>query len=259
MACYDGCQCSNDRKQSSILYSILKNNNHAQLRKHQGTIQRGCSCGSEKKVALRFPQLTCKTASAVLGKTLKFMKNLPCFQELPVHDQLALVRSCWSPLLMLGLAQDRVDFETTETLEPSMLQRILTSGQEEPGDTHRQNDQQLSTAEIQGIKAFLERCWALDISTKEYAYLKGAVLFNPDLPGLHCLHYIHCLQSEAQQALNEYVKIIHREDLTRFAKLMVALSMLRPINANVIAELFFRPIIGAVNMDDLLLEVFYAK
>ncbi|MBN3279654.1 NR0B1 protein, partial [Polyodon spathula] len=259
MDCYDGCRCSNDKKQSSILYNILKNDKPAQLHRHQGTIQRGCACGSMKKVALRFPQVTCKTASAVLVKTLKFMKNLPCFQELPVHDQLALVRSCWAPLLLLGLAQDRVDFETTETPKPSMLQRILTSGQDKPGDTHRQNDEQLSTTEIQGIKAFLEKCWALDISTKEYAYLKGAVLFNPDVPGLRRLHYIHCLQSEAQQALNEYVKIIHREDHTRSAKVMTALSMLRLINGNVIAELFFRPIIGEVNMDDLLLEVFYAK
>ncbi|XP_066562317.1 nuclear receptor subfamily 0 group B member 1 [Amia ocellicauda] len=256
----DSCHRLVNRRQSSILYSILKNDHHTDVHplRQPGSAQQACSCGSKRKVTLRCPQVACKAASAVLVKTLKFIKSVPCFRELPADDQLLLLRTCWAPLLVLGMAQDRVDFETTETPEPSMLQRILTSGQDKPGDPLEQNDP-LSTTEIQGIKAFLSKCWGLDISTKEYAYMKGAVLFNPDLPGLHCLHYIHGLQSEAHQALNEYVKMIHREDPTRFAKLFIALSLLRSINVNVITELFFRPIIGTVNMEDLLLEMFYGK
>ncbi|MBN3316010.1 NR0B1 protein, partial [Atractosteus spatula] len=260
MACFNGCHCLADRRQNSILYSILKNDKQTELhaRVHQGIAQQACSCGSKKKVTLRCQQITCKAASAVLVKTLKFIKNVPCFRELPGDDQLLLVRHCWAPLLVLGMAQDRIDFETTETPEPSILERILTNGQGTQEDPHQQNNL-LSISEIQGIKAFLGKCWGLDISTKEYAYLKGAVLFNPDLPGLHCQHYIHGLQREAQQALNEYVKMVHREDPARFAKLFITLSMLRNINANVITELFFRPLIGTVNMEDLLLEMFYGK
>lgn len=81
----------------------------------------------------------------------------------------------------------------------------------------------------------------------------------PDVAGLQCQHYIQALQSEANQALNEYVKMIHRGDSARFAKLFLALSMLRSINANVVAGLFFKPVIGAVNMEELLLEMFYGK
>ncbi len=80
-----------------------------------------------------------------------------------------------------------------------------------------------------------------------------------DVAGLQCQHYIQALQSEANQALNEYVKMIHRGDSARFAKLFLALSMLRSINANVVAGLFFKPVIGAVNMEELLLEMFYGK
>lgn len=84
-------------------------------------------------------------------------------------------------------------------------------------------------------------------------------LFYPDVVGLQYQHYIQVLQSEAHQALNEHIKLIHRGDTTRFAKLFIALSMLRSINANVVAGLFFRPVIGAVNMEELLLEMFYGK
>nr|XP_060626111.1 nuclear receptor subfamily 0 group B member 1 [Anolis sagrei ordinatus] len=326
MACLDRCRCCTDhRRQGSILYNILKSQEHRHHQKEEGEAAAqggealagppplpapplplparpgagaaGCSCGAGRRVALRSPQAACKAASAVLVKTLRFVKSVPCFQELPLDEQLVLVRSCWAPLLALGLAQDRVHFETVESARPSMLQRILTTQprphqhpgqpQEKPGQAqprhHRHEDdgdeeeeeeeeerlppqapeprcpQLPSAGEIQAIQGFLAKCWSLDISTKEYAYLKGTVLFNPDLPGLHCVQYIQGLQQEAQQALNEHVRLIHRGDQARFAKLNVALSMLRSINANVIAELFFRPIIGTVNMDDMLLEMLCAK
>uniref|UniRef100_A0A8D0EBP6 Nuclear receptor subfamily 0 group B member 1 n=1 Tax=Salvator merianae TaxID=96440 RepID=A0A8D0EBP6_SALMN len=307
MACVDRCHCCTDnRRQSSILYNILKSEEAQQQQRQEETggspssplppspllpppprqpdghaqqgLGGGCSCGSQRRVTLKSPQVACKAASAVLVKTLRFVKNVPCFQELPLDEQLVLVRSCWAPLLVLGLAQDRVHFDTVETSEPSMLHRILTNkraeaeekqpshflllqdGQESLEKTCGSDSPKLPSAEeIQAIKGFLAKCWSLDISTKEYAYLKGTVLFNPDLPGLHCVQYIQGLQQEAQQALNEHVRLIHRGDQARFAKLNVALSMLRSINANVVAELFFRPIIGTVNMDDMLLEMLCAK
>lgn len=83
--------------------------------------------------------------------------------------------------------------------------------------------------------------------------------FSPDLPGLRYLHYIQSLRREAHQALNEHVKLIHRDDTTRFAKLLITLSMLRAISPPVVAQLFFKPVIGAVNMEDVLLEMFYGK
>ncbi|XP_027304829.1 nuclear receptor subfamily 0 group B member 1 [Anas acuta] len=281
MACVERCRCcAGGRRHSSILYSILKSQEQAEAERRQpppgqgprqgpGPVARrgpacgGCSCGSQRRVALKSPQVACKAASAVLVKTLRFVQNVPCFQELPLDEQLVLVRSCWAPLLVLGLAQDRVHFETVESAEPSMLQRILTNRRQgehtpprgpAPGRPHPP-----SAGDIQAIEGFLAKCWSLDISTKEYAYLKGTVLFNPDLPGLQCTQYIEGLQKEAQQALNEHVRLIHRGDEARFAKLNVVLSLLRSINANVIAELFFRPIIGAVNMDDMLLEMLCAK
>ncbi|NXX96073.1 NR0B1 protein, partial [Centropus bengalensis] len=260
--------CAEGRRRGSILYSILRSEERAAWPAGQGRWQatRGCPCVSRRRVALRSPQVACKAASAVLVKTLRFVQNVPCFQELPLDEQILLVRSCWAPLLVLGLAQDRVHFETVESAEPSMLQRILTTRRQgeqppAPGRPHHGpgTSPLLPAAEIQTIKGFQAKCWSLDISTKEYAYLKGTVLFNPDLPGLQCTQYIEGLQREAQQALNEHVRLIHRGDEARFAKLSVVLSLLRSINANVVAELFFRPIIGAVNMDDMLLEMLCAK
>lgn len=182
MACLERCHCCADgRRHGSILYSILKSHEQAAEGPgpRRGQAGRGCSCGSQRRVALKSPQVACKAASAVLVKTLRFVQNVPCFQELPLDEQLVLVRSCWAPLLVLGLAQERVHLETVESAEPSMLQRILTTrrhGEHTPAPGRQQPH---SAGEIQAIKGFLAKCWSLDISTKEYAYLKGTVLFNP--------------------------------------------------------------------------------
>ncbi|KAK3509885.1 hypothetical protein QTP70_018511, partial [Hemibagrus guttatus] len=264
MAHTESCECGGERRHPSILYNLLKKES-APCASRFTAAARTCACGVARPVALRSPHATCAAASAVLAKTLRFVKSVPCFGELPACDQRALVRSGWAPLLVLGMAQDGLDFETRESTEPSMLQRLLTGADERPASPRDHGANVIAggggvaLAEAQGIKAFLSKCWDLDISTKEYAYLKGAILFNPDIAGLQCQHYIQALQSEAHQALNEHVKLIHRGDTTRFAKLFIALSMLRSINANVVAGLFFRPIIGTVNMEELLLEMFYGK
>ncbi|XP_051871141.1 nuclear receptor subfamily 0 group B member 1-like [Pristis pectinata] len=200
------------------------------------------------------PHITCAEASAVLAKTLTFIKERALLsRRLPRGDQLTLVRRCWAPLLVLGLAQDKVDFETVETSETSILHKILTYG---PANSHKESGDHHSpsAADIQTIKRFLVKCWSLDISPKEYAYLKGTLLFNPELPGLHYVGYIQSLQQEAHEALKEYVKSIYTEDQSRFFNLIIALTMLRCISASVIVELFFRPI-GNVNIDDKLLDV----
>ncbi|KAJ0005491.1 hypothetical protein NQD34_015385 [Periophthalmus magnuspinnatus] len=290
MAALEGCRCRGTtiRNNNSILYNILKSDSLAipqeeqpqlqqQATQHlfhrsssssssvslQDPRQQPCSCGStRRRGVLRSPQVTCKAASAVLVKTLRFVKNVPCFRELPEDDQLALIRSGWAPLLVLGLAQDRVDFDTSETVEPSMLQRILTGVPDRHSELLTGQNRAaagVSVVDIESIKAFLKTCWSVDISTKEYAYLKGAVLFNPDVEGLRCLHYIQSLRREAHQALNEHVRLVHREDTTRFAKLLIALSMLRAISPPVVAQLFFRPVIGAVNIEEVLMEMFYGK
>ncbi|XP_036127709.1 nuclear receptor subfamily 0 group B member 1 [Molossus molossus] len=227
------------------------------------------SCGSQQRVALKSPKAVSEAASAGLLKTMRFVKYLPCFQVLPLDQQLVLVRSGWAPLLMLELAQDRVNFETVETSEPSWLQSILTTRRRETADdgplpfpmlqqhlVPPTEAQHLPSAtEVQAIKSFLAKCWSLGISTKEYAYLKGIVLFTPDLPGLRCVKYIQGLQWGTQQILGEHTRMTHRGYHTRVAELNSILFQLRFISANAVAELFFRSIIGTVSMDDMMLEM----
>lgn len=238
------CQCHGKDKQPAILYSLL-----SQERRPGGARQ--CLCRQRRAVCLRTPHLTCQAASDVLVKTINFMKNVAAFRLLPREDQLLLLHSCWVPLFLLGLVQEMVTFEVMEAPAPSMLKKILLSGQskgQEPEGT------QPTLAAVQRLQWCLNSFWRLDLSPNEYTYLRGAILFNPDIPGLRAPLYIESLQWEAQRALRE---LLHPEDQARFSRILRVSSSLRSIPAGLVTDLFFRPVIGGAAMGQLLVEMLF--
>ncbi|XP_071399698.1 nuclear receptor subfamily 0 group B member 1-like [Centroberyx affinis] len=262
MACCSSCKGGEEAGQGSILYSILNRGTQCPPgRLDTVSAHQACSCASKRKlVAIRAPHAVFKAASEVLLKTFRFVKNVPCFRGLPAEDQRRLVRNSWAPLLVLGMVQDSVDFDTVETHQPSLLHRILTRSKER--QQHAPNEVQdpgVPVTDVQGIQMFLIKCRGLGISVKEYAYLKGTVLFNPDITELECRDYIEALHREAQRALYEHVKTVHRGDATRFGRLRVVLNTLRSMNADAVARLFFRPVTGTSSVDELVLAMFYER
>ncbi|XP_072405639.1 nuclear receptor subfamily 0 group B member 2-like [Chiloscyllium punctatum] len=260
---FDKCHCG-QRSQSSILYSILNKDHPSEsslchYRHHHHSSAPGCSCEFRRKVVLKTPELTCRRASEVLLKTLNFIKNLPSFCQLPEGDQVLLVQNCWAPLFVLGLAQERVDFEVGEAVAPSLLRKILLNQKVIDGQNSETALNATSLAEVQKVKIFLMKLWNMDVSNKEYAYLKGITLFNPDVPSLRMPQYILALQHEAQHTLNEFITMVNNGDQARFAQILLILSTLRTVSTTSITELFFRPVLGKVNMNELLLEMLCVK
>ncbi|NWV04291.1 NR0B2 protein, partial [Ptilonorhynchus violaceus] len=242
------CQCHGKDKHPAILYTLLSQN----LQPGRG--QRRCLCHQRRTVCLRTPHVTCQAASDVLVKTINFMKNIAAFRLLPQEDQLLLLDSCWVPLFLLGLVQEMVTFEVMEAPAPSMLKKILLSGQskgQEPEGT------QPTLAAVQRLQLCLNSFWRLDLSPNEYTYLRGAILFNPDVPGLRAPLYIESLQWEAQRALQELLQPLHPEDQGRFSRILWVASSLKSIPAALITDLFFRPIIGDADMGELLVEMLF--
>ncbi|XP_030639895.1 nuclear receptor subfamily 0 group B member 2a [Chanos chanos] len=254
------CHCvdNNNGQPSAILYHILSrtdndepthNNLNCNLVAHK------CHCDTRRTVCLKTPKETCQVASGVLVKTIHFMKSLPAFQQLPLKDQLTLLQNCWAPLFILGLAQERVSFDVTDTPAPSMLKRILLNHRE----SHDSDREQPTLAGVEKIMSCLKKFWSLDLSPKEYAYLKGTIIFNPDVSDLKASLFIEGLQQEAQHALREVVFPLHPEDRGRFARILLTASSLKTITPSLITELFFRPVIGQAHLLDLLVEMLFTR
>ncbi|NWU71368.1 NR0B2 protein, partial [Pterocles burchelli] len=247
------CQCHSEDKRTAILYTLLSQNLTHSRGSHSPSHQR-CLCHQRRTVSLRTPHITCQAASNVLVKTVNFMKNLPSFHLLPREDQLLLLDSCWVPLFLLGLVQEMVTFEVMETPAPSMLKKILLDGQSKWQEPERT---QPTLAAVRRLQCCLNSFWSLDLSPKEFAYLKGAVLFNPDVPGLKASLYIESLQREAQRALQEVLQPLHPEDQGRFARILLIASTLKSIPPALITDLFFRPVIGNADIVELMAEMLY--
>uniref|UniRef100_UPI003AACC29E nuclear receptor subfamily 0 group B member 2a n=1 Tax=Centroberyx gerrardi TaxID=166262 RepID=UPI003AACC29E len=256
----NGCHCSvhSDRHLNPILYNILSqmdNSTPSQNNFDYNSIPHRCNCEMRRTVCLKRPSEICQEASAVLVKTVHFMKSLPAFNQLPPNDQFSLLRSCWAPLFILGLAQEGVDFEVTDTPADSMLKKILLNRQES-SDTERE---QPTMAGVSKLKSCLKKFWSLDLSPKEFAYLKGTMIFNPDVPDLQAALFVEGLQQEAQHALREVVQLLHPGDQERFARLLLTASMLQTVTPGLLTELFFRPVIGQADLLELLVDMLFSR
>ncbi|KAJ8340802.1 hypothetical protein SKAU_G00330930 [Synaphobranchus kaupii] len=254
-----GCRCSDYRlrQPNAILFNILSQTDQQNLNYSSAPLH-SCHCEMLRTVCLTTPGDTGQVASGVLVKTVRFMKSLPSFQQLPAKDQLALLQSCWTPVFILGLAQEGVAFQVTDTPAASMLKRILLEGQESHGTAERERARP-TLAAVQKLQSCLHKLWSLDLTPKEYAYLKGATLFNPDVPQLKSAVLIEGLQQEAQCALREVVTPLHPHDRGRFARILLTASTLKSINPNFVIELFFRPVIGPADLFELLVEMLFSR
>uniref|UniRef100_A0A8B9V7M9 NR LBD domain-containing protein n=1 Tax=Anas zonorhyncha TaxID=75864 RepID=A0A8B9V7M9_9AVES len=219
---FGGCQCETSHAES-ILYQILNEESH-------------CSCVDERSW-LKKPGATCSRASGVLLKMSTFVRNLPSFY----HN--------WAPPFVLGLAQEGVDFDLREVLGPSLLKKILiqsSTASSEPGSSSLGT----SLAEVQKIKNLLWKFWDLDISVREYAYLKGIILF-------HSGKSASC-STGAVLAFKVVWMMIHhatkaRPQPLRFAWILQLITSLHDIDADAIEELFFRSILGEATLNEVLL------
>ncbi|KAM6081222.1 nuclear receptor subfamily 0 group B member 2-like [Chlamydotis macqueenii] len=259
------CQCKTHHAKS-ILYQILNKERGSETKWHQqhhgphhSMGSKGCSCTDRRRVVLKTPEATCRRASEVLLKTLTFIRNLPSFYHVPWEDQLVLIQHNWTPLFVLGMAQEGVDFDLREISAPSLLKKILLNQSLTASNELGSLSLGVSSVEVQRMKNLLWKFWDLDISAKEYAYLKGIILFNSGYHVLKCLPYVQILQQEARQALMEFISTTFHRNLSRFAWILQLIASLQDIDAHAIEELFFRPILGKATLNVLLLETLYIK
>lgn len=283
------CSGYRDQHPHTILYNILsgRESGYLDTNLNHSTTAHNCHCEQRKTVCLKDPKATCQVASSVLVKTMCFIRSLPSFHQLPSGDQSSLLRHCWVPVFVLGLAQEKIVFEVTDVPNSSILRKILLG----PGLTEKEADRP-TLAGVHKLRTCLHHLWNLDLSPKEYAYLKGALLFNPGktnplnelclnsqwvcwicdmsinrnlvwsvtaVRGLSALLFIEGLQQEAHRALQEVIHLLHPEDTVRFGQVLLAASAIQTVSHSLVTELFFKPVIGNTNMLHLLTEMLFVQ
>ncbi|XP_051556099.1 nuclear receptor subfamily 2 group F member 6-like isoform X1 [Myxocyprinus asiaticus] len=187
----------------------------------------------------------CELAARLLFSTIEWARNIPYFPELPVSEQVALLRLSWSELFILNAAQSALPLHMAPLLaaagfhsSPMSAERVVSF-----------------MDQVRVLQDQVEKLSRLQVDSAEYSCLKALALFSPDACGLTDPAHVESLQEKAQVALTEYERMQYPGQPQRFGRLLLRLPALRAVPANLISQLFFMRLVGKTPIETLIRDM----
>ncbi|XP_056324345.1 nuclear receptor subfamily 2 group F member 6b [Danio aesculapii] len=187
----------------------------------------------------------CELAARLLFSTIEWARNIPYFPDLPVSEQVALLRLSWSELFILNAAQSALPLHTAPLLaaagfhsSPMPADRVVSF-----------------MDQVRVFQDQVDKLTRLQVDSAEYSCLKAIALFSPDACGLSDPAHVESLQEKAQVALTEYERIQYPGQPQRFGRLLLRLPALRAVPANLISQLFFMRLVGKTPIETLIRDM----
>lgn len=111
----------------------------------------------------------CELAARLLFSTIEWARNIPYFPELPVSEQVALLRLSWSELFILNAAQSALPLHTAPLLaaagfhsSPMPADRVVSF-----------------MDQVRVFQDQVDKLTRLQVDSAEYSCLKAIALFTP--------------------------------------------------------------------------------
>ncbi|XP_051989735.1 nuclear receptor subfamily 2 group F member 6-like isoform X2 [Xyrauchen texanus] len=187
----------------------------------------------------------CELAARLLFSTIEWARNIPYFPELPVSEQVALLRLSWSELFILNAAQSALPLHMAPLLaaagfhsSPMSAERVVSF-----------------MDQVRVLQDQVEKLTRLQVDSAEYSCLKAIALFSPDACGLTDPVHVESLQEKAQVALTEYERMQYPGQPQRFGRLLLRLPALRAVPASLISQLFFMRLVGKTPIETLIRDM----
>nr|XP_061795201.1 nuclear receptor subfamily 2 group F member 6-like isoform X6 [Nerophis lumbriciformis] len=187
----------------------------------------------------------CELAARLLFSTVEWARNIPYFPELPVSDQVALLRLSWSELFILNAAQSALPLHMAPLLaaagfhsSPMSAERVVSF-----------------MDQVRVFQDQVDKLTRLQVDSAEYSCLKAIALFSPDACGLTDAVHVESLQEKAQVALTEYERMQYPSQPQRFGRLLLRLPALRAVPASLISQLFFMRLVGKTPIETLIRDM----
>nr|XP_015221106.1 PREDICTED: nuclear receptor subfamily 2 group F member 6 isoform X1 [Lepisosteus oculatus] len=187
----------------------------------------------------------CELAARLLFSTIEWARNIPYFPELPVSEQVALLRLSWSELFILNAAQSALPLHMAPLLAaagfhaaPMSAERVVSF-----------------MDQVRVFQDQVDKLTRLQVDSAEYSCLKAIALFSPDACGLTDPAHVESLQEKAQVALTEYERAQYPGQPQRFGRLLLRLPALRAVPASLISQLFFMRLVGKTPIETLIRDM----
>ncbi|XP_034566696.1 nuclear receptor subfamily 5, group A, member 5 isoform X2 [Notolabrus celidotus] len=184
--------------------------------------------------------IMCKMADQTLFGLVEWARNSALFKELKVEDQMVLLQSCWSELLVL----DHLCRQVTYGKESCVY---LVTGQ--------QAGAKLS-ALVSRTQDLVSKLKTLQLDRHEFVCLKYLVLFNPDVKSVQNRKQVEQTQKRVNRALMEHIKQ-SQPGHDKFGQLLLRLPEVRSISLQVEEYLYQRHLLGDLPCNSLLTEMLH--
>ncbi|XP_073807170.1 retinoic acid receptor RXR-alpha-B isoform X2 [Danio rerio] len=189
----------------------------------------------------------CQAADKQLFTLVEWAKRIPHFSDLPLDDQVILLRAGWNELLIASFSHRSIAVKDGILLATGL-------------HVHR------NSAHTAGVGAIFDRVLTelvskmrdMQMDKTELGCLRAIVLFNPDSKGLSNPSEVEALRERVYASLEAYCKHKYPDQPGRFAKLLLRLPALRSIGLKCLEHLFFFKLIGDTPIDTFLMEMLEA-
>lgn len=193
--------------------------------------------------------IMCKMADLTLFGLVEWARNSAFFKGLKVEDQMVLLQSCWSELLVL----DHLSRQVTYGKEGCVY--LVTGQQIEVSTVHSQAGMTLSSL-VSRTQDLVSKLKALHLDKEEFVCLKYLVLFNPDVKSVQSRRQVEQTQEQVNRALMEHTQ---RGQSDKFGQLLLRLPEVRSISLQVEEYLYQRHLLGDLPCNSLLAEMLHTK
>lgn len=186
----------------------------------------------------------CQAADKQLFTLVEWAKRIPHFTELPLDDQVILLRAGWNELLIAAFSHRSISVKDGILLATGL-------------HVHRSSAHQAGVGTIfdRVLTELVAKMREMKMDKTELGCLRAIVLFNPDAKGLTTVQEVEQLREKVYATLEEYCKSRYPDEPGRFAKLLLRLPALRSIGLKCLEHLFFFKLIGDTPIDTFLMEM----
>lgn len=188
----------------------------------------------------------CESMKQQLLFLVEWAKYIPVFSELPLDDQVALLRAHAAENLVLGVARRSMH-----------LRDILLLGNDSimPRQTAGHGEVEIYHIGIRIMDEIVKPLRDIQMDDTEYTCLKAIVFFDPNAKGLGEPVRVKGIRYQIQQLLEDYVADRQYASRGRFGELLLALPPLQSVAWQMIEQIQQARYFGVTRIDSLLQEM----
>ncbi|XP_034030926.1 retinoic acid receptor RXR-beta-B isoform X2 [Thalassophryne amazonica] len=199
-----------------------------------------------------------QTADKQLFALVEWAKRIPHFSELPLDDQVILLRAGWNELLIASFSHRSIALKDSVLLASELQHDSAHTGVAAIFDRERVHSAEVGAIFDRVLTELVNKMRDMQMDKTELGCLRAIVLFNPDAKGLSNTSEVELLREKVYASLEAYCKQRYPEQQGRFAKLLLRLPALRSIGLKCLEHLFFFKLIGDTPIDTFLMEMLEA-